>query len=144
VSGDTVTVLLVEDDKVDRMAIRRSFRLLKIGNPVIEVGDGIEALERLRGENGAEKIAPPYLILLDLNMPRMNGIEFLTALRADRLLRRDIVFVLTTSSAEEDRIRAYDMNVSGYILKENVGQGFLDAVTMLSHFWRVVQFPTPA
>ena len=141
-SGETVTVLLVDDDKIDRIAIRRSFQQLKIANPIIEAGDGIEALDRLRGENGAEKVPRPCMVLLDLNMPRMNGIEFLAALRADPSLRREIVFILTTSSAEEDRARAYDKNVAGYLLKQHVGQRFLEEVSMLSHFWRVVQFPS--
>jgi len=69
----TVTILLVDDDKVDTMAVRRSFRDLKIANPIIEARDGIEALERLRGENGQQQVAPPCLVLLDLNMPRMGA-----------------------------------------------------------------------
>ena len=82
------------------------------------------------------------LILLDLNMPRMGGIEFLEELRLDPELSRALVFVMTTSEAEEDRMRAYDRNVAGYILKHRLGQGFIEAVTMLDHFWRVVEFPT--
>ena len=93
----TVTILLVDDDKVDAMAVKRSFRELKIANPVIEAHNGIEALERLRGENGHEKVPEPLLMLLDLNMPRMGGIEFLEELRRDPVLRRTLVFVMTTS-----------------------------------------------
>jgi CheY-like chemotaxis protein len=140
-SGKSVTILLVDDDKVDRMAIQRSFRSLKIANPVIEARDGVEALERLRGENGYESVPSPCLILLDLNMPRMSGIEFLRAVRADNALRRCLIFVMTTSAAEEDRMRAYDMNVAGFVLKDRSGQSFIEAISMLEHFWRVVEFP---
>ena len=136
-----VTILLVDDDKIVPMAIKRSFRQLKIVNPVIEARDGIEALQRLRGQNGYEKVPSPYLVLLDLNMPRMGGIEFLEELRCDPSLAQAIVFVMTTSEAEQDRMRAYDRNVAGYILKHRLGQGFIEALSMLEHYWRVIEFP---
>ena len=93
-----VTVLLVDDDKVDAMAVKRSFRALGIDNPVVEAHNGIEALQRLRGENGHEPVPSPYLILLDLNMPQMGGLEFLAELRADARLRQALVFVMTTDT----------------------------------------------
>jgi CheY-like chemotaxis protein len=135
-----VTILLVEDDAVDTMAVRRSFQALNISNPVIEARNGIEALERLRGENGFEKVPRPCIVLLDLNMPRMGGLEFLEELRADPALRRILVFVMTTSDAPEDRLRAYDLNVAGYMLKHRPGQSFLKALSILHHFWRVIEF----
>jgi CheY-like chemotaxis protein len=138
----TVTILLVDDDIVDVMAVKRSFLTLKISNPVIEAQDGVEALERLRGENGFDKIPNPCLILLDLNMPRMTGIEFLQALRSDPVLRRNVVFIMTTSAAEEDLLRSYELNVAGYVLKHQAGKSFIDALAMLEHYWRVVEFPT--
>jgi CheY-like chemotaxis protein len=137
----TVTVLLVDDDKVDTMAVRRSFQALNISNPVVEARNGIEALDRLRGRNGYDMVPRPCLIMLDLNMPRMGGIEFLEELRNDPLLRRILVFVMTTSAAPEDRMKAYDMNVAGYMLKHRPGQSFLKAIGMLQHFWRVIEFP---
>jgi len=140
-SGRTVTILLVDDDKVDAMAITRSFQALRIANPLIRAQHGIEALERLRGENGYEKVPSPCLILLDLNMPRMGGIDFLHELRRDPSLRRSVVFVLTTSAAEEDRMRAYDQNVAGFLLKQDPGRGFLDAISMLECYWRLIEFP---
>lgn len=140
-TGNTLTILLVDDDKVDVMAVKRSFRELKIANPIIEAHNGIEALERLRGQNGYEKVPSPCLVLLDLNMPRMGGIEFLDQLRCDDALHSTLVFVMTTSGAEEDRARAYDMNVAGYVLKHRPGQSFLEAISMLEHYWRVIEFP---
>jgi CheY-like chemotaxis protein len=136
-----VTILLVDDDTVDAMVLKRSFRELKIANPVIEARNGIEALEHLRGQNGRERITSPCLVLLDLNMPRMDGIEFLGELRDDPSLRRVVVFVMTTSSDKEDRMRAYNKNIAGYVLKHRPGQSFLEPINMLKHFWRVIEFP---
>ncbi len=137
-----VTILLVDDDAVDSMAVKRAFRQLKIANPVVEAHDGIEALERLRGENGYEKVSEPLLILLDLNMPRMGGIEFLQELRGDPLLRRTLVLVMTTSSADEDRRLAYEKNIAGYVLKHRPKESFLEAIRMLELYWRTIEFPT--
>jgi CheY-like chemotaxis protein len=140
-SAKTLTILLVDDDKIDVMAVRRSFRALKIANPLIEAHNGIEALEYLRGENGREKLPLPCAILLDLNMPRMGGFEFLDVLRGDEALRGTLVFVMTTSAVEEDRAVAYDKNVAGYVLKHRAGQSFLEAISALDHYWRVIEFP---
>jgi CheY-like chemotaxis protein len=136
-----VTILIVDDDKVDVMAVKRSFRDLKIANPVVEAHNGQEALDLLRGENGREKVPSPCLVMLDLNMPLMGGIEFLAELRRDPDLHRTVVFVMTTSTADEDRIKAYNHNVSGYVLKYRPGQTFLEAIGMLEAYWRVVVFP---
>jgi CheY-like chemotaxis protein len=137
----TVTILLVDDDKVDTMAVKRSFQNLRISNPVIEAHNGIEALEFLRGENGRQKILQPCLLLLDLNMPRMDGIELLGELRQDPELCRILVFIMTTSASEDDRMRAYEKNVAGYLVKHRVGETFLDAISMLEHYWRLIEFP---
>jgi CheY-like chemotaxis protein len=139
--GNPLTILLVDDDKVDVMAVKRSFRELKIANPVVVAHNGIEALDRLRGQNGHPKVQSPCLVLLDLNMPRMGGVEFLDRLRRDEALRSTLVFVMTTSGAEEDRARAYNMNIAGYVLKHRPGQSFLEAISMLEHYWRVIEFP---
>lgn len=136
-----VNILLVEDDDVDVMAVKRAFNELKIANPLYVAHDGIEALEMLRGTNGHTPLSRPYIIILDLNMPRMGGLEFLEVVRADPDLHRSVVFAMTTSADEEDRVRAYDKNVSGYVLKHRPGHSFLDAVSMIEHFWRVVELP---
>lgn len=137
----TVNILLVEDDEVDVMAVKRAFRELRIANPLYEAKDGIEALEMLRGTHGRRVVPQPLVILLDLNMPRMGGLEFLEELRRDPAFHRSIVFVMTTSAAEEDRIRAYNHNIAGYVLKHRPGQSFIDAISMLEHYWRIVELP---
>lgn len=136
-----VTLLLIEDDTVDAEAIQRAFRAQRIANPFVVVPDGVEALKALRGAEGYEPVPRPYLILLDLNMPRMSGIEFLEAIRRDPELHRSIVFVLTTSNREEDKLAAYEKHVAGYILKSRAGEDFLEVTKMLRSYWRIIEFP---
>lgn len=139
----TVNVLLVEDNEVDVEAVHRAFRKHKIANPVHIARDGVEALEILRGEGGEAVLDRPYLILLDLNLPRMNGIDFLRELRRDARLKDSIVFVLTTSQNQDDQSASYSFNVAGYIVKGNIGRDFIGLVDMLDSYWRVVEFPPP-
>jgi CheY-like chemotaxis protein len=140
-SGRAVTVLLVEDNVIEQEAVRRAFRRERIANPVVSAVDGIEALALLRGADGADGLPRPFLVLLDLNMPRMGGLEFLAELRADPELKDSIVFVLTTSRSDEDRVASYNLNVAGYIVKGDVGAGFMRLISLLDHYWRVVEFP---
>lgn len=135
-----VTVLLVEDDQVDAEAVRRAFQKQKIANPLVEVNDGVEALSLLRGEQG-DPLPRPYIILLDLNMPRMNGLEFLKHLREDEKLRDSIVFVLTTSDDNRDKLAAYEQHVAGYMVKSRAGKDFLDLTALLDHYWRIIEMP---
>jgi len=137
----TVTLLHVEDDTLCLMGLNRAFKAAKIGNPVCFAHDGIEALEILRGTNGRTRLPRPFLILLDLNMPRMDGIELLQELRKDEELKRSIVFIMTTSAADEDKVNAYNLGVAGYILKSNPANAFLEATALLDTYWRVVEFP---
>jgi CheY-like chemotaxis protein len=136
-----VSILIVDDDEVDARAIERGLRQQKIGNPVYVAPDGREGLAMLRGAEGRSKLKRPYLILLDLNMPRMNGLEFLKELRNDSELTDSIVFVLTTSSANEDKAAAYEQHIAGYLEKSNAGRSFLQAIQMLERFVLSVQFP---
>lgn len=136
-----VTLLVVEDDEVDLMAIRRGFERHKLANEMVAARDGMEALQILRGGNGREPLRRPYVILLDLNMPRMDGFEFLQALRRDPELQSSVVFVLTTSRSDEDRLKAYASQVAGFIVKADAGAGFLKAVELLDHYWKVVVLP---
>ena len=130
-------ILLVEDDAIDVMNVKRAFAKNKLTNPIHEAKNGIEALEILRG--GA--LPPRRLVLLDLNMPRMNGLEFLRALRADPELRSTSVVVLTTSNEERDKIAAYDLNVAGYLLKPVTFPSFVDLMASLNKYWTLVEMP---
>lgn len=132
-----VTLLLVEDDDIDAMSITRAFTKMSIGNPIVRATDGLEALQFLRDGT----VPPPYIILLDLQMPRLNGLEFLDEIRKDPNLTKSIVFVLTTSKSDEDVTASYKKNIAGYFVKERVGEGFLDIVKMLKGYWKIVHFP---
>jgi CheY-like chemotaxis protein len=137
----TAQLLHVEDDDLCIMGLVRAFKKAKIANPISFAHDGIDALEMLRGTNGRERLPRPYLILLDLNMPRMDGVEFLKELRKDEDLKKSIVFIMTTSGADEDKVEAYNLGVAGYILKTNPANAFLEATALLDTYWRVVEFP---
>ncbi|MEJ2680427.1 MAG: response regulator [Gammaproteobacteria bacterium] len=136
-----LNILLVEDDDGDAKAVKRTFSKAKVVNPIVRAIDGIEALEILRGESGKEKIPTPYILLVDLNMPRMNGIQFVQELRKDPELKKSIVFILSTSKSEEDKAKAYELNVAGYIVKETAGQDFLNLVSMIDSYWKLVELP---
>jgi CheY-like chemotaxis protein len=134
-SGKTVTILLVEDDEVDVKALRWAFDKLKIANPIVVARDGVEAMEML------PTLPRPYLIIADINMPRMNGIEFLRKVRASDEYRDSIVFVLTTSNDEQDKFDAYHLNVAGYMLKSDMGTSFTRAIGLIENYWKIVEFP---
>jgi CheY-like chemotaxis protein len=137
-SDRLLNILLVEDDEVDVMNVRRAFKKNNIANPLFLAGNGIEALEQLR--NGAIP-RERRIILLDLNMPKMNGIEFLRELRADPELGSAPVIVLTTSNDERDRIEAYNLNVAGYILKPVTFTNFCEVMAALNKYWALVELP---
>ncbi len=141
-TNNVVQLLLVDDDDVDVDVVKRGFKKQKIANPIFVAQNGIEALDILRGTNGKTKIQRPYVILLDLNMPRMNGLECLKEIRKDDQLRDSVVFILTTSENETDRILAYRENVAGYMLKSQVGVSFKEAISMLTQYWTVVVLPS--
>jgi len=134
-----VSILLVEDDDIDAKAVQRGLKKLKLANPVVRVKNGLEALVTLRNKNAIQR---PNIILLDLNMPIMGGIEFLKEIRQDPQLCDSVIFVLTTSNSDEDRVAAYKENVAGYIVKSDVKDGFDKVINMLDHYWRVVLLPT--
>lgn len=140
-SSKEVSILLVEDDEIDVRAVKQAFKKEKVSNQIFIANDGVEALEFLRGEAGRERVPRPYLILLDLKMPRMNGLQFLDEIRKDPELHESIVFVLTTSDDDRDKVAAYEKNVAGYLLKDNAAGDFMNAVRMLEFFVISVQFP---
>ncbi|HYO79301.1 MAG TPA: response regulator [Thermoanaerobaculia bacterium] len=137
-SEKILNVLLVEDDEVDVMNVRRAFKKGNITNPLFVAGNGVEALEMLRkGELPKSR----RLVLLDLNMPKMNGIEFLRELRADPELGPTPVVVLTTSDAERDTVEAYNLHVAGYLLKPVTFSNFCETMASLNKYWTLVEMP---
>ncbi len=140
-TDDAVTILLLEDDDGDAKAIQRALRKAKVVNTIVRAIDGVEALEMIEGNHAQKPLTEPFMLLVDINMPRMDGIEFLRHIREQPRLKRVIAFVLTTSSRDEDVIAAYDLNVAGYVLKDNVGKDFLNLIKLLDCYWRVVRFP---
>lgn len=137
-SGSPLNILLVEDDEVDVMNVRRAFDRNNIMNPLFVAGNGVEALDKLR--NGEIPTAR-RIVLLDLNMPRMNGMEFLHELRKDPDLSATPVVVLTTSSADRDRTEAYGLNVAGYLLKPVTFADFCELMAALNKYWSLVELP---
>jgi len=134
---DAVEILLVEDNEFDVEALKRAFRKAQIGNRLHSAVDGIDALGKLDEVNGGATIHQPLLILLDINMPRMDGFEFLDALRKDEKHKQSVVFMLTTSGHGRDMQMAYSRHVAGYFLKENLD----DLVDTVKAYVRGNEFP---
>lgn len=135
---DNIPILLAEDDDVDAMTVQRAFKVNKITNPLHIVPNGEEALKVLRQQDTVsdpEKYPRPGIILLDLNMPVMNGLEFLKIAKGDPELRRIPVVVLTTSKDEEDRIESFNLSVAGYIIKPVEFEKFVAAVRTIDVYW---------
>src|ERR1700752_1304937 len=130
-------ILLVEDDKIDAMTVRRAMKDLKITNTLVHVYNGLEALDHLKNLN-YEK---PCIILLDLNMPKMNGIELLKVLKNDTLLKKLPVVVLTTSNAEKDKTESFNLSVAGYMLKPVDYKQFVDVIKDINFYWTISEIP---
>ena len=138
---NSVRILLVEDDQVDVESIKRAFKEYKVIIPLYVASNGLEALDMLRGTHGQKKISPSLVVLLDLNMPKMNGIEFLKIIRQDEKLKSLIVFILTTSHDEHDIAAAYGLNVAGYIVKPLQFVDFLEKFKSLSLYLDIIEMP---
>lgn len=137
----SVSILLIDDDDVSAESVERGLRQARIANPMFRARHGEEGLGMLRGAAGLPAVPRPYVILLDLNMPRMNGHEFLAELRADPELSGSVVFVLTTSESAGDREAAYAQHVAGYCVKDQAGRDFVRLIDMLDQYWQVVVLP---
>jgi DNA-binding response OmpR family regulator len=135
-----LNILLVEDDDGDAGAVRRGFRKVSTVN-IQRAVNGIEALEMLKGENGQTKTPRHVLLIVDLNMPKMSGVELVKAMRMDDQLKQAVIFILTTSTSEEDKRSAYDLNVAGYIDKATAGREFLNLVELMNSYRTIVQLP---
>jgi CheY-like chemotaxis protein len=124
-------ILLVDDDRVDVMTTKRALKDIHVTNPVYTAGNGEEALELLRDE----KTDKPGIILLDLNMPRMNGVEFLRVIKNDASLKRIPVVVLTTSKEEEDKVESFNLGVAGYMIKPVDYIKFVEIIRTINLYW---------
>jgi CheY-like chemotaxis protein len=142
--NEPFVVLMAEDDEHDILATRRAWKRHHISNPLYIVNDGEECLDFLhrRGKYSEPGTAPrPGILLLDIRMPKMDGLVVLKHIREDKRLRRLPVIILTTSRAEEDRLRSYDLGVNAYIVKPVGFDNFSDAVRTINLFWQLVDLP---
>ena len=130
-------ILLVEDDRVDAMTVRRALKDLKVTNQLICTTNGEGALEYLRSESNKK----PCVILLDLNMPKMNGIDFLKIAKGEEELKKIPVIVLTTSKEEQDVAESFNLSVAGYIVKPVDYKRFVEAIRVLELYWTLSELP---
>lgn len=136
------TILLIDDDDVDVMTVKRAFKKNNITNPLYVASNGVEALELLRSNELSKRLpGKRRLILLDMNMPKMSGTEFLRELRADPALRAIPVIVLTTSNEDKDVLEAYNLNVAGYIIKPVTFTKFVEVMAALNKYWMLSEMP---
>lgn len=134
----TRPILLVEDDHVDVLSVKRAFKDLKIVNHLEVVDNGEAGLEWLRDKRNPK----PCLILLDLNMPRMNGLEFLRVMKNDEELRRIPVIVLTSSKGEQELLETYDRGVAGYMVKPASYLQLVEVMRVINLYWTVSEIPS--
>jgi CheY-like chemotaxis protein len=130
-------ILLVEDDSVDTMTVKRALKDLKITNPLVCASNGEDALLYLTNNANSK----PCVILLDLNMPKMNGIEFLKVAKADDKLKRIPVVTLTTSRDEQDKVESFKLSVAGYIVKPVDYKKFVEAIRVIELYWTLSELP---
>jgi CheY-like chemotaxis protein len=139
---EVVDVLLVEDDPGDVLMTREAFEHHKLRNNLHVVADGVEALQFLRREGEHADAPRPGLVLLDLNLPRKDGREVLAEIKSDESLRSIPVVVLTTSEAEEDILRSYDLHANAYVTKPVDFDRFIDVIRQIDDFFvTVVKLP---
>ncbi len=130
-------ILLVEDDQVDTMAVKRAFKAIQVTNRLDVTGNGEEALAYLRNSENER----PCIILLDLNMPKMNGVEFLRIVKHDEMLKQIPVVVLTTSREEQDKMDSFSLGVAGYMTKPVDYQKFVEVARVIDLYWTLSELP---
>lgn len=141
---EKMAILLAEDDPVDVMSVKRAFKKNNVTNPLFVVADGEEALEFLRNEGryaDKQSFIRPSLILLDLNMPRMGGLELLEILKSDKDWRKIPVVILTTSNEESDIRKSFEIGVAGYIMKPVTFDNFSKAISIFDLYWTLSELP---
>lgn len=130
-------ILLIEDDEVDVMSVKRAFKDLHIANPLTVLGNGEEALHYLNDPNNIK----PCIILLDINMPKMGGIEFIQLAKKESLVKRIPIIVFTTSKEEKDRVESFELGVAGYMLKPVDYKQFVEVVKAIDLYWSISELP---
>ena len=132
------TILLIEDDDVDVMAVNRALRDSKVANQLVSIGDGEEAIEYLRDESATK----PSIILLDLNMPKMDGAEFLKIVKADNALKKIPVVILTTSNSDRDVTESFELGAAGYMVKSVDYEKFVETIRSIDQYWTLSKLPS--
>jgi CheY-like chemotaxis protein len=125
------------------MSMQRMFKKLRFVNPVVVARDGIEALEILRNSDNLSGLKQPFILILDLNMPRMSGHELMDEIRSDPQLSDTIVFIMSTSNFPHDIEKAYKSHTAGYILKDGNPESFRNALELLGTYSEIVRLPFP-
>ena len=131
-------ILLIEDDNVDVMTVKRALTDLEVSNRLVAIGDGEKAIEYLKTES-AEK---PCIVLLDLNMPKMDGAEFLKIVKADKTLKKIPVVILTTSNSDRDVIESFELGAAGYMVKSVDYEKFVDTIEAIDRYWTLSKLPS--
>jgi len=131
-------ILLIEDDDVDVMTVNRALRDLKVTNQLVPIGDGEEAIEYLRNESASK----PCVVLLDLNMPKMDGAEFLKIVKADKALKKIPVVILTTSNSDRDVIESFELGAAGYMVKSVDYEKFVETIRAINQYWTLSKLPS--
>lgn len=137
-----ISIMVVDDDNLDIENIHRAFLKNNMINPLCVAYDGVDAWEKLTGENGVEQLSPlPKIMVLDINMPRMNGLELLGKMRANDILKSMMVFILTTSDDDKDIIKPHNLNVAGYLLKPVLFKDFMNNMVAMERYWLLIEYP---
>jgi CheY-like chemotaxis protein len=131
-------ILLIEDDDVDVMTVNRALRDSKVANQLVSIGDGEEAIEYLRDDSATK----PSIILLDLNMPKMDGAEFLKIVKADNALKKIPVVILTTSNSDRDVIESFELGAAGYMVKSVDYEKFVETIRAIDQYWTLSKLPS--
>jgi CheY-like chemotaxis protein len=130
-------ILLIEDDDVDVMTVKRALKDLKVTNELVPIGDGEEAIEYLKSESAVK----PCIVLLDLNMPKMDGTEFLKIVKADKALKKIPVVILTTSNSDRDVIESFELGAAGYMVKSIDYEKFVETIQTIDRYWTLSKLP---
>jgi CheY-like chemotaxis protein len=130
-------ILLIEDDDVDVMTVKRALKDLKVTNELVPIGNGEEAIDYLK----RECVTKPCIVLLDLNMPKMDGAEFLKTVKADNSLKKIPVVILTTSNSDRDVIESFELGAAGYMVKSIDYEKFVETIQVIDRYWTLSKLP---